>query len=414
MFNSYSVLTQLLNNKKLGNHVDFFIISVQHILGTTGSMFESLIQYGFVPNQIYLTGKLYSTHKETQVKLTSLGINVIDSSVSENLGSYSQSLENDVKKMWEMLSEKLQSDSKIIILDDGGYTLKNTPQNIIDSYEVFGIEQTTSGIKMQNVFGKFPVIHLASSAAKVVLEPKIVSDSVRIQLGSIIERLSPQKIGIVGYGHIGKAIAKDLRNKYKVLVFDIKNEMNDDVLEDIIYCSTYSELIDNVGVLIGATGQDISSIYWFQKISKDITLISVSSGDIEFNTLLKNSKPRILNKINTPLDSLKIKTDNEAVITILRGGMVANFTGSLHSGPDVSIQMTRGLIFSAIIQIIENTEKLQNKYGPIMLSPILQKKVVKYWFEDQPQLTLDYDLEVIQGFKKLDWVKENSGGQFVC
>jgi lactate dehydrogenase-like 2-hydroxyacid dehydrogenase len=81
------------------------------------------------------------------------------------------------------------------------------------------LSKTTSGIKMQNVFGKFPVIHLASSAAKVVLEPKIVSDSVRIQLGSIIERLSPQKIGIVGYGHIGKAIAKDLRNKYKVLVF---------------------------------------------------------------------------------------------------------------------------------------------------------------------------------------------------
>lgn len=407
----YNLKQQHFQSENLSN---FYIISVQHILGSTASMFETLIQYGFISSQIYLTGKIYSTNQETKGKIKSLGINVIKSTYNNQLGYYSQSLENDVKSMWGLLSLNLKADSKIIILDDGGYTLKNTPQNIIENYEVYGIEQTTSGIKMQSIFGKFPVIHLASSAAKVILEPKIVSDSVQIQLGNIIENLNPQKIGIVGYGHIGKAVARDLKDRYQVLVFDIKNEMNNEIIDDIIYCSTYKELLRNVDVLIGATGQDISSVNWLSEIDKNITLISVSSGDVEFKSLLRNCSKKLIEKITSPLDTLKIKTNNDSIITILRGGMVANFTGSIHSGPGLSIQMTRGLLFSAIIQIIENIDLLKNKYGAIMLSPYLQQEVVNYWFEDQPQKKLDYSSDTIKGFQDIKWIKDKSGGEYIC
>ncbi len=415
LFKEYSVLERLLINhkhkKKLNN---YFIISVQHLLSSTGSMFEALIRYGFEPNNIFLTGKLYSTHTETKEKIKQLGVNVIDSSISNNLGEYAITLENDVKKMWLDLEKVLKPNSKIIILDDGGYTLKTTPTNILNKYKVYGIEQTTSGIKMQKTFGKFPVIHLASSANKVLIEPKIVSEAIKIQLGKIIDDLKPKNIGVVGYGNIGKAIVKEFKDQYKLFAFDIKNELNNEIIEGVDYCHSMNDILENVDVLIGATGQDISNIGWISEIKNNITLISASSGDIEFNSLLKNAKPYLIEPIKTPLDVLQIKTLNNKVIKILRGGMVANFTGLPDSSPGETIQVTRGLLFSAIIQIVENEKKFKNKYGAIMLSPILQKEVTKYWFDDQPQRKKDYSITVINGFKSNDWIKTNSGGTHIC
>lgn len=415
MFPKYSVIDRLIEKHKISNNLsEFFIISVQHLLQSTGSMFEALIQYGFVPNQIYLTGKIYSTHTETQLKIKELGINVIESSKNNDLGYYVQSLENDVKKMWKLLEKNIKPNSKIIILDDGGYTLKNVPKDLDEKYKIYGIEQTTSGIKMQSVFGKFPVIHLASSANKVFIEPRIVSEAVQIQLGKMIEELHPQKIGIVGYGNIGKAIVKEFMNQYKILVYDIKNEMDNEIFTDVEYCNSIDEILNKVDILIGATGQDISNPEWVSIINKDITLISVSSGDIEFNSILRICKPLLKDPISSSLDILNIKTVNGDTIKILRGGMVANFTGLSDSSPGKIIQVTRGLLISAIIQIIENQDLFENQNGAIMLSPALQKEVTKYWFEDQPQRMKDYNPKIIDGFKNIKWIKEKSAGKYLC
>ncbi len=190
--------------------------------------------------------------------------------------------------------------------------------------------------------------------------------------------------------------------------------MSKDIYQDVTYCSSLVELINNSDILIGATGQDISSITWLENIYKNITLISVSSGDIEFKTLIKNCKSYLEHEVSSPLDTLSIRTKNNSKITILRGGMVANFTGSHESGPSLGIQLTRGLIFSSIIQIIENQSLLSGKYGAIMLSPSLQREVVNYWFNDQPQKKLDYSAQIIKSFNRTNWIKSLSGGEFIC
>lgn len=415
MFPKYSVIDRLIEKHKTSNNLsEFYIISVQHLLQSTGSMFKALILYGFIPNQIYLTGKVYSTHSETQKKIKELGINVIESSLNNELGYYVESLENDVKKMWQFLEDNIKPNSKIIILDDGGYTLKNAPKHLTEKHKIYGIEQTTSGIKMQSIFGRFPVIHLASSANKVLIEPKIVSEAVQIQLGEIIKELHPRKIGIVGYGNIGKAIVKEFKEQYKTLVYDIKNEMNNEIFTDVEYCNAMDEILNKVDILIGATGQDISNIDWISIIKKDITLISVSSGDIEFNSILRICKPLLKEPISSSLDILNIKTINNSTIKILRGGMVANFTGLPDSSPGKIIQVTRGLLISAIIQIIENQDLFENLSGAIMLSPKLQKEVTKYWFENQPQRIKDYSPKIIEGFNNIKWIMEKSSGKYLC
>ena len=47
--------------KQAQDRSDTIIICVQHILETTASMFNTFLQLGLSPNNIYLMGKLYST-----------------------------------------------------------------------------------------------------------------------------------------------------------------------------------------------------------------------------------------------------------------------------------------------------------------------------------------------------------------
>jgi S-adenosylhomocysteine hydrolase len=409
MFPKYPVIEQL--REKLSfqfNPEEYYIISVQHLLRSTGSMFEAIVDYGFYPQNIYLTGKIYSTHIETQSKLKTLGINIVESDYPNKLGYYTQSLENDVRKMWQLLSENLKPDSKIIILDDGGYTLKNVPDEILKNHFVYGIEQTTSGIRMQNTFGKFPVIHVAASAAKVIIEPPIVSEAVKIQLGEIIKELNPHKVGVVGFGHIGKAVVNEFKSVYDILVFDIKNELKGEIIQDVAYCNSMSDLYNQSDVIIGATGQDISDLNWLTDSTGDKTLISVSSGDIEFNTLLRECEPYLTEELKNPLQILSLKTQQGHLLKILRGGMVANFTGTPDSSPGHIIQVTRGLLFSAILQILRDSEELKNQSGAIMLDPDFQKSVVQLWFQDQPQRKADYSEEILEGFETVDWIRKQS------
>lgn len=409
IFPQYSVLNRLKEKFSFQfNPEEYYIISVQHLLRSTGSMFEAIIDYGFKPQNIYLTGKIYSTHIETQNELKDLGINIVESDYPKELGHYVQSLENDVRKMWQLLSENLKPNSKIVILDDGGYTLKNVPEEILKNHFVYGIEQTTSGIRMQNTFGKFPVIHVAASAAKVIIEPPIVSEAVKIQLGEIIKELNPKKVGVVGFGHIGKAVVNEFKSVYDILVFDIKNELKDEVIQDVTYCNSLSDLYNQCDVVIGATGQDISDLNWLTNSIGDKTLISVSSGDIEFNSMLRACKPYLTEELKSPLQVLNLKTQQGHSLKILRGGMVANFTGKPDSSPGHIIQVTRGLLFSAVLQILRDSEQLKNQSGAVMLDPYFQKEVVQLWLQDQPQRKADYSEEVLKGFEDLGWIEAQS------
>jgi S-adenosylhomocysteine hydrolase len=183
MFPKYYVLDQLLEKHKTELDLkDYFIISVQHLMRSTGSLFETLLEWGINPKHIFLTGKIYSAHQETIEKIKQLEINVKTPTIPVELGYYANYLEKDVLDLWKELEKVLTPNAKIIVLDDGGFALKNVPEDILQKYEVFGIEQTTSGIRLQNTFKKFPVIPVASSAAKTIIEPPIVSEAVNIQL----------------------------------------------------------------------------------------------------------------------------------------------------------------------------------------------------------------------------------------
>jgi len=131
----------------------------------------------------------------------------------------------------------------------------------------------------------------------------------------------------------------------------------------------------------------------------DKKLISVSSGNIEFNKLIRNCTPYLIDKLESSLQDLKLKMVNGHSLNILRGGLVANFTGKPDSSLGHIIQMTRALLFSAIIQIVGNSKVLEKCVGAVSLSVSLQNEVVNLWFEDQPNRKMDYGKEIHTKYK---------------
>lgn len=402
---------------------DFYLISVQHLLRSTGSMFESLIENNFPSQNIYLTGKIYSTHSETKrILKDDLGINLYDYKAKNKLGRYPESMTEVVKEMWNDLILNAPENSNIIILDDGGYCLKNTPTKALKKYNIFGIEQTTSGIKLNKKENKIPIVDVAGSAVKVNIEPSLVSEAINIQLHKKISNLNPLSIGVVGFGHIGKAVAREYFLKgYNINLYDIKKEITTEDIGNYNISSTLESLIYNSDVIIGATGEDITANLkiedLLETVNTDKTFISVSSGDIEFNFLIQMMESKFYSCEKSSkryeLQDKILKTKNNKDIRILRGGMVANFTGQPDSSPGKYIQITRGILLAAIVQIIENKENILNTKGFVKLSSDLQQEALEIWFNDQKDKRSYYTKTLINNFSKTHWIENNSYGERV-
>ena len=102
--NQFPVLPVLEQLKKYADknkkYENIYIVAVQHILETTGSLFEAIIHIGIKPNNIHLIGKIYSTNIETKDKLKRIGINVYNNKRSLNFGTVRENFKKDVNLLW--------------------------------------------------------------------------------------------------------------------------------------------------------------------------------------------------------------------------------------------------------------------------------------------------------------------------
>jgi len=393
------------------NDIDYekvYIIAVQHLVETTGSLFEAIIDIGIKPENIFLQGKLYSTHFRVERQLRQLGINVFNASMPDKFGVIRETLRKDIGKMWIHAKQKFVNKSIIIILDDGGLAIKQTPQELFGQLKFYGIEQTTSGLRFQPDKDFFPIIQVATSAAKVYLEPNIISRALLRKLHFYLNKNEPKRIGVVGFGHIGKAVAHYLAKRYSVFIYDNKSDVLKANIGKLKVCSSIDELIAKCDLIIGATGVDISNINWEKAAIENKTLISVSSNDIEFNSLLKRNNKTLWIMYKDVLQNIEIKLENGRTLKLIRGGTVANFNNGLESCRKNQIQLTRALLFSGILQALNNNIQLKGENGSTNLKHEFQMFVVQEWFRHYPKYQHFYPESLKIKFNSLEWINENS------
>jgi hypothetical protein len=282
------------------------------------------------------------------------------------------------------------------------------PAEVLANTRVSGVEQTTSGVVSQESPPPFPIVQVATAAAKRILESPMISRAVLRRLPA----LEPgTRCGVIGVGSVGSAVVSRLLERgCEVTVFD-RNPARLQECSIARIATSLEQLVYEAQFVFGCTGEDVfASALDPRWHSGETTLVSCSSEDREFKGLLTGTLSGFA------FDSQSSSGDyvfqnGSARVRILRGGFPINFDGSATSVPSNEIQLTRALLLGGVIQALLTTKRGSSlgRAGR-MLEPRLQATTAATWFGVEPQHQTDFSSETLTGMASEAWIAARSGG----
>lgn len=380
-------LGALIDRHSPGIFQGFGFVCVQHLLETTGTLFQNLIRFGADPADIFVLGKAYSTNDDVVARMRSLGVHVDPGSRDAAPGEFGAAMEQDVARLWRSAAPRLARPEMrgIIVLDDGGRCIGAAPEWCLAGRRVVGIEQTQSGVA-RLPFDRLPIVLVAASAAKKVFESPLIARAIAHKtLEALAGAALTGTIGIIGHGHVGQALAAELRGgDRELLIYDLaaSEDAAAEVSGAVRWCHDLRGLTARSHLVFGCTGVDVFDEVdvdgsWFQS---GALLASCSSEDIEFRSLLRRwARPGQGGGMSIHRDHI---CDVAGVqVRVMRGGFPINFDGSRESVPGADIQLTRGLLLGAIWQAALMIEQGDDVPGSAMLAPAVQSAVCRSWLQ---------------------------------
>ncbi len=410
-FNVCTVLHELARDFCAENNSTFdkvLLVGMQHMLDTTVDMLSVMKKFGL--KDAVIGGKRYSTHTESAKKIKRLGFTYVEDGYQLGYGRFDGCMQEVVHRIWFHALKKIESKKfdLLIILDDGADLLHATPGIFFNSAAaitlknkpdmIIGIEQTRGGTNHPLFSGlPFPIINVAGSFIKTTIEyPKvaeIVANKVLMSINAMpkkdIKRLPI--IGVLGYGTMGKAIARHfLAQGFSVIAYD-KNKTKQDELTQIKHYDHASIMIANADIIIGCTGEDVTakpsnlSALLYSKHKK--WLISTGSKDYEFNSLLRTiqNERKGLGYLPDPLQTIHYKNHVGVMLEIIRGGFPVNFTNEAHSIMPEHIWPTRAALMLACFLAADIRHNHFKKYlrniNTFMLPSNIQALILRKYCE---------------------------------
>ena len=364
---SYPILkkiTKLLTNYKGQDLKNIKIFFCQHLLEPQVKMFNLLVEFGILKENIYILGKIYSANLDIVKELQSDNFNIILPNFNFKKDFDIQHKKNCLN-MYSKYTKNLPKDIKIIIIDDGGELINvfNEKFKTNNKFKIIGIEQTSSGFrKLENKIINFPIINVARSYTKLKKETPFIIKHALPRIKQVFKDYSikDSKILIVGLGPIGRELLITLkREKYVAIGHDL-NSSNKKIIEIIKE--------NNINIIIAATGnvimnkEDLKIIE--KEYKKDLYLISISSSDREF-----------------PSDFLRKNKNSEGCIhsdsiwkniILINNGFPISFKGNRIELPEKQIEKTIALLYGSALYVIINN--IQEK-SFIKVPKIIEKEL---------------------------------------
>jgi hypothetical protein len=381
------------------------VVGNQHLLPSTRSLVQSILLLGVPAENVILTGKLYSCRSAVVSWLREQHATVFAPSSSPlSPGYLVKHHEETLAKFWQHVLDtvKAKNPSLIVLLDDGGYGVLSSPVEIVRTHTIVAIEQTASGLRVKGPFVKLRRINVAASATKLKIESPIIGESIA---RAVVKKLSIRHpLGIVGVGNVGGAVAAALSKRgFEVLAFDKKGRIPSWGVRGV---GSLEELCRRCSVIIGCTGEDVfAGAEWLGALRKEITLISGSSQDIEFRSVLRMAGR----------DPVKAGSDlcvsiGTTVFNVLFSGFPINFVGTGERESPHDIQLTRALLLGGVLQALfcPAPEKVGVRYRkvPEQLNSSLQRYIVRTWCR-----LVGAKGDMYAAFESLRWIQSNSGGK---
>lgn len=380
MIRDFVLWSNMLQNINLE---DYSVVAVQHILGSNFQLFRLLQKAGIPYRKMHVVGKAYSANPLAVGFFKMHGVDVQvgveafrNDLFYKNVRDYDSYLYDQVQSCFSRaLSQNPRR--KILILDDGAMAIKYAKSFKRKlNCDIIAVEQTRFGskyiksIELDEI--DFPVINVAESKSKLVLESPLIGKSIVSEIYSRLKSLGENSIAsqptalVVGYGSIGFYVAEGLkRDGFEVQVCDNDVEKAEKAKADGYTVVDVNSGLSNSKLIVGCTGEK-----WFFRDHIDLlldgfVLASGTSSDVEFQTLILSQGQREVMDMEGTLQTalfnvhgdFKLKNGKGNSGWLLNSGYPVNFDGSIDPIEPRYIQLTRTLMLSAVVQAFLNRKK---------------------------------------------------------
>ena len=361
---------------------DCAIVVHTHLLPNSFPFFRHL-SHLVAPGRIYILEKPYSTIRSVFDDLVRSGYDVTKVHMEAGM-PYEFATQKSVEVLWRKIveSQKKNGFKKLLIVDDGGDLWLSIPWKELEGVEIVGVEQTQRGItRIEGSNVKTPpIISVASSGIKKLVESEFIGISVVKKLNELGAISASTQIGILGVGSIGAAVQRALAAVGRTaLVYDPTYHTNSAAPENSI--SSIDVLLNKCDLIIGTVGTDSIVGTALERVSGSKVLASASSADVEFGSLLKLAEP------STDIFGTQIvKVHEDLDLQILNGGYPINFDRIKDSTPDEDIVLTRCLLYIGAMQAAYLLSIEEQQPGIFDLDKVSQKHLLKRWIEYKNEL----------------------------
>ena len=421
---------------KLPNRHNTLFVVVQHGFITIAPIMNTLLEMGIQSDYIFMTTKPHTTSDDMKYYFQTNFNQYIPFQWSSTLAQANAQdigTKSRYKILTEVTNDKLLYEfcdalrcpvtsnnpiENIIICDEGGKFLSkfideyhrpdSRARKNLNEYHVVAIEHTKCGTyssALKNL--PFPLILMADSYLKTRIESEFIAKSMFVYLNDILQPLiysSSVRIGIVGAGNIGKEVLNFLLKEYpkvNIKIFDKKStllstsEIQQQGWENVLRANPEESPFQQSTIILGCTGVDITKYLSVADLLETQTLqfhcFSCSSGDIEFQTLLRTI-PEYKFEGLSDIRDYTLKLDGGKSLTIYNGGFPMNFlvkqgVPAPESVPLQEIQITRSMKLASIVQALKLLEVMPYRPGKKNSS-----------LKDYIKLDVTYQWIIIQAF----------------
>jgi len=355
------------------------VFGLQHLFGSTAALLRRIAREHINPRSVFILGKPYSANREVVRYLaTRLGYRVHPLTCVQPIGlanddEMDRRIEAVFSALRRRLSERKDSDSRVLLIDDGGRAIRllhtDRHADIRDRFTC--VEQTRCGIRtLEDTDLRVPVINVAESWVKLEHESPMIAESVNRELVHQLAAMESRGIRagrhglIIGYGAIGRAVSFELRRRgLEVAVHDARAEQRSFAKQEgFETCSDLSAALRGGGLIVGCTGKPVLDREHYRQIPNGSILVSASSADVEFRAWQLRPTAECLGRPESwgatgggpdrdhPCFSLYRVRNGQGRFYLVNGGFPVNFSGGVDPIPPEKIQLTRSLLYLGAVQ----------------------------------------------------------------
>lgn len=349
---------------------------IQHQLGNHVPQAKALIRLGLDPRDIYWLDIPYTSHEEVRTELRRLNVPKKNLTVGKYrlLDFYAPHQRLKVQKAIRRLLD--DPPERLLVLDDGSHFLEGATSFAGFSERLKNVaivEQTTRGLIRMNsnaalyrVAQTVPIINVAGSKPKNILEPVFIAHAVCSALRKRFKRLknisSRSRCLILGYGSIGKSVARFVSSELKIPrskihVFDPRLSRSR-IAPFVPWDKSRRE--PAFDLVIGCSGRASFFIGDHVYLKDGAVLASASSGSVELSRrdLIELADESQFDDIEILRDDIDLDNVHSDIpirmvdkhITVLNGGFPINFDGRINCVPSKYIQPTVAMMVMGTIQ----------------------------------------------------------------